>query len=88
MFRYLGQVLLLKVLPNGRLVKYDGTGRSRLHRCPFLEDQTTLLKLLEGGKIKPVIAKTFPILQAVLANASLESRHVIGHIVLVALELL
>ena len=46
------------------------------------------LKLLEQGKIKPIIAKKFPILEAAKANELLESGQVIGNIVLLASELL
>jgi hypothetical protein len=55
---------------------------------PFLEDWAALFRLLEEGKIKPVIAKKFPILEAAQANALLESGQVIGNVVLVAPELL
>jgi NADPH:quinone reductase-like Zn-dependent oxidoreductase len=44
--------------------------------------------LLEEGKIDPVIAARFPILDANKANALLESGQVIGNIVLVAPEFL
>jgi NADPH:quinone reductase-like Zn-dependent oxidoreductase len=45
------------------------------------------LKLLEDGKIKPIIAARFPILEAVKANELLESGRVIGNVVLLAPEL-
>ena len=86
--RFLGQVILFNLLPNGRSAKYYGTGSSRLNRRPFLEDWATLFKLLEEGKIKPVITKKFPILEAAQANRLLESGQVIGNIVLLAPELL
>ena len=88
MFRFLGQVVLFNLLPNGRSAKYYGTGASRFNRRPFLEDWTTLFKLLEEGKIKPVITKMFPILEAAQANEFLESGQVVGNIVLEAPELL
>jgi NADPH:quinone reductase-like Zn-dependent oxidoreductase len=88
MLRFLGQVILFYLLPNGRSAKYYGTGSSRLNRRPFLDDWATLFKLLEEGKIKPVIMKTFPILEAARANELLESGRVIGNIVLVAPDLL
>jgi len=86
--RFLGRVILFNLLPNGRSAKYYGTGSSRLKRRPFLEDWATLFKLLEEGKIKPVIMKKFPILEAAQANGLLESGQVIGNIVLLAPELL
>jgi NADPH:quinone reductase-like Zn-dependent oxidoreductase len=53
-----------------------------------MEDWATLFKLLEEGKIKPVIMKKFPVLEAAQANALLESGQVVGNLVLLALELL
>jgi NADPH:quinone reductase-like Zn-dependent oxidoreductase len=88
MFRFLGQVILFNLWPNGRSAKYYGTGISRLNRRPFLEDWAVLFKLLEEGKIKPIIAKKFPILEAAQANRLLESGQVIGNVVLLASELL
>jgi len=88
MLRFLRQVVLFNLSPNGRSAKYYGTGSSRLNRRPFVEDWATLFKLLEEGKIKPVIMKKFPILEAAQANELLESGQVIGNIVLLAPELL
>ncbi len=87
-FRFLGQVLLFKMWPNGKSATYYSTGKSRLNRRPFLEDWATLFKLLEEGRIKPIIVKRFPILEAARANELLESGTVIGNIVLLAPELL
>jgi NADPH:quinone reductase-like Zn-dependent oxidoreductase len=83
-FHLLGQVILFNLLPNGKSARVYGTGASRLNRRPFLEDWATLFKLLEEGKIKPVIAKRFHLLEASQANALLESGQVIGSIVLIA----
>jgi len=47
-----------------------------------------LFNLLAEGKIKPIIAKRFPILEAAQANALLESGQVTGSVVLLAPELL
>ena len=88
MLYLLGQVILFNVLPNGKSATYYGTGISRFNRRPFLEDWATLFRLLEEGKIKPVIMKKFPILEAAKANALLESGEVIGNVVLLAPELL
>lgn len=87
MVHLLGQVIMFNVLPNGRSVKLYSTGVSRFNRRPFLEDWLTLFKLLEEGKIAPVIMKKFPILEAAKANKLLESGKVIGNIVLLAPEL-
>jgi len=78
---------VLNVLPNGKTVKLYGNS-SRIYRRPFLEDWATLFKLLEEGKINPIIAGKFPILEAAKANELLESGQVIGNIVLLAPELL
>ena len=88
MFRFLGQIILLNVLPNGRSAKFYGTGISRLNRRPFLEDWATLFELLEEGKIKPIIAARYPILEAAKANELLESGNVTGNVVLLAPELM
>ena len=55
---------------------------------PFLEDWAVLFKLLEDGKIDPVIDRRYPILDAAQANARLESGQVVGNVVVLAPELL
>jgi NADPH:quinone reductase-like Zn-dependent oxidoreductase len=85
---YLGQVILLHILPNGRSAKYYGTGLSRLNRRPFMEDWARLFELLGEGKIKPIIAAKYPILEAAQANELLERGEVTGNIVLLSPELL
>jgi NADPH:quinone reductase-like Zn-dependent oxidoreductase len=88
MFKLLGQVLLFNLLPNGKSAKYYGTGASRFNQRPFLEDWAKLFKLLEDGKIQPIIMKKYPILEAAQANALLESGQVVGNVALLAPELL
>jgi NADPH:quinone reductase-like Zn-dependent oxidoreductase len=85
--KLLGQTVLYNLLPNGKSAAVYGTGISRFNRRPFLEDWDTLFKLLEEGRIDPVIAARFPILEAAKANELLESGQVIGNIVLLAPEL-
>ena len=82
----LAKFALFNLLPNGRAIKGYGTHRGDINL--FKEDWTKLFKLLEEGKIKPIIAKKFPILEAAKANELLESGQVIGNIVLLAPELL
>ncbi|MGB3712863.1 MAG: hypothetical protein WA996_00375 [Candidatus Promineifilaceae bacterium] len=53
----------------------------------FKEDWTTLFRLLEEGKIEPIIAAMFPILKATKTNEFLQRGKVIGSIVLTAQEL-
>ena len=88
MTRMLGGLLLFNLLPDGRSARVYSTGISRLNRRIFTEDWASLFKLLEAGKIKPVIAARFPILEAKKANELLESGGVVGNIVLLAPELL
>jgi len=78
--------ILYNLLPNGKAIK--GYGTHRVDHRLLMEDWAKLFKLLEEGKIKPIIAKKFPILEAAQANALLESGQVIGNIVLLAPELL
>jgi NADPH:quinone reductase-like Zn-dependent oxidoreductase len=83
---FMAEFILYNVLPNGKAIKGYGT-----HRVDFgllKEDWAELFKLLEEGKIRPIIAKKFPILEAAKANELLESGQVIGNIVLLAPELL
>lgn len=86
MFRLLTRVLICRLLPNGKSATYYGTGASRFNRRPFLEDWAALFKLLEEGKIKPVIMRKFTLLEAAQANALLESGQVVGNLVLLAQE--
>jgi NADPH:quinone reductase-like Zn-dependent oxidoreductase len=88
MLKFLGQVILFNLLPNGKSAVPYSTGLSGMDWRPFLEDWTKLFKMLEDGLINPVIAARFPILEAGKANALLESGKVVGNIVLLAPELL
>jgi NADPH:quinone reductase-like Zn-dependent oxidoreductase len=89
LFRILGTFAAANLLPNGKSFKLYGTSFYFMgDKRPFLEDWATLFKLLEEGKIKPVIAKKFPILEAVQANELLESGQMTGNVVLTAPELL
>ncbi|MGE5777404.1 MAG: medium chain dehydrogenase/reductase family protein [Chloroflexota bacterium] len=88
LLKFLGQIVLFSLLPDGKSASTYSTGISRLDRRPFLEDWATLFQLLEEGKIDPVIAARFPILEAAKANALLEGGGVVGNIVLLAPELL
>jgi NADPH:quinone reductase-like Zn-dependent oxidoreductase len=53
-----------------------------------MEDLVELFKLLEDGKIKPVISHRLPLLEAVKANQLLENGKVAGNIIMLAPELL
>jgi NADPH:quinone reductase-like Zn-dependent oxidoreductase len=88
LLRLLGQAILFNLLPNGKSFKIYGTTVSRFNWRPFLDDWAALFKLLEDGRIKPIVARRFPILEAARANELLESGTVVGNLVLVAPELL
>lgn len=89
LLRALSTILLLNLLPNGRTAKpYGASGFLLFNRNPFLEDWAVLFRLLQEGKIRPVISGKFPLLEAARANALLESGQVIGNLVLVAPDLL
>ncbi len=75
---------LYNLLPNGKSVKGYGTHRGEADQ--FLEDWTTLFRLLAEGQIQPVIQARFPLTQARQANELLESGQVTGNLVLVAHE--
>ncbi len=88
LLRARAQIFVLKLLPNGKRVKpYRASGFLLFNRKPFLEDWAVLSRLLQEGKIRPVISGQFPLLEAARANVLLESRQVIGNLVLVADEL-
>ena len=85
--RMLAEVAWRSLIPDGRRIAVYGTGLSNFDRHPFVEDWAALFGLLGEGKIAPVIAAWFPILEAARANALLESGQVTGNIVLLAPEL-
>lgn len=85
----LAKLVAYNLLPNGISMKLYGTSQYALFdRKPYLDDLATLFRLLEEGKISPVIHQKFPILEAAKANEMLEDGDVIGNVVLLAPELL
>jgi NADPH:quinone reductase-like Zn-dependent oxidoreductase len=74
------------LLPNGKTIK--GYGTHRLGTDLFKVDWTHLFQLLREGKIDPIIAAKYPILEAREAYELLESGKVIGNVVLETPELL
>jgi NADPH:quinone reductase-like Zn-dependent oxidoreductase len=82
----LAKFVLFSLLPNGRAVK--GFGTHRVERRLLMEDWRVLFQLLQEGKIRPIIASKFPLLEAARANELLESGQVTGNVVLLAPELL
>jgi len=82
-------MLRVNLLPNGKSFKLYGTSQYSLSsRQPLLDDWGARFGLLGEGKIKPVIERKFPLLEAAQANALLESGEVIGNVVLVSPDLL
>lgn len=89
LFRVLGTMLKVNLLPTGKTIKLYGTSTYFIgDKKPYLDDWATLFKLLQENQIKPVIEKKFPILEAAQANRLLESGQVTGNLVLLAPELL
>jgi NADPH:quinone reductase-like Zn-dependent oxidoreductase len=89
LFQVLGTYGAVNLLPNGKSCKLYGTSFYSFGQTKtFLEDWAVLFKLLEEGKIKPIIEKKFSILEAARANTLLESGQVIGNVVLVRSEYL
>lgn len=87
LLRMLSTFARINLLPNGKSYKLYGTSSYFLgSRKPFLDDWAALFKLLADGKIKPIIAETFSILEAAQANRLLESGSVVGNVVLVSPE--
>lgn len=76
------KLLLYNLLPNGKRIKGYGTHRGQTEQ--FRDDWATLFQMLEEGRIKPVIAAEYPLLEAARANELLESGRVTGNIVLLA----
>ena len=86
LLRLVAKLTWFNLLPNGKSIK--GYGTHRIDQRLLTEDWSALFALLEGRKIRPIIAAKFPILEAAKANALLESGQVIGNVVLVSPELL
>ncbi len=66
-----------------RVVPYSIQWLKRLRPAWFRQDLTTLLDLLQKGKIRPIIARRFPLGEARLAHELLGKGGVTGKIVLV-----
>ena len=81
-----GKLLFHNLLPNGKRIK--GYGTHRLGVETFKPDWNVLFDLLAKGEIRPIIAATFPILEAPQAYELLGSGRVVGNVVLLAPELM
>lgn len=80
--RLAAKLIGYNVMPNGKSIK--GYGTHRIGPESMNEDWATLFRLLEAGQIRPIIERTFPLLEAAEANRLLESGQVVGNLVLVA----
>jgi len=67
-----------------RIIPYSIQTMKRLRPARFRLDLATLLDLLRQGKIRPIIARRFPLVEARRAQELLEQGGVIGKVVLVA----
>lgn len=81
---------LLRVnLFSGKKAEFYGITALYLRdKKPFMDDLPKLFQLLEEGRIKPLITKRLPLLDAKVANELLESGNVTGNVVLLSPELL
>jgi NADPH:quinone reductase-like Zn-dependent oxidoreductase len=85
----LGKLLRVNLLSKGKSAAFYGiTALYKRDRKPFMEDLPKLFKLLEEGRIKPIITEKFALLEARKANELLESGQVAGNIALLTPELL
>ena len=83
------KLAFVNLLPNGKSASFYGISVLYMRdRRPFMSDLPVLLKLLEEGRIHPIIAAKFPLLEAKRANELLESGSVAGNLVLMAPELM
>jgi NADPH:quinone reductase-like Zn-dependent oxidoreductase len=80
------KLLFYNLLPNGKRIKGYGTHREGIET--FKEDWSALFGLLANGRIEPLVARRFALLDAVNAYESLQSGGVVGNLVLLAPELL
>ena len=83
---FLAEFMWLNLVPDGKAIKGYGTHRVDLKLLK--EDWCQLFILLAEGKIKPIIAAEYPILEAARANDCLAGGTVVGNVVLLAPELL
>lgn len=83
MMSYFGLMARAALAPGKSASIYNIGPLKESHPDWFREDLTELFKLLELGKIKPVISQTLPLTKAAQAHQILERRGVKGKLVLV-----
>ena len=74
---------LLRWMPGGRAVRwFEVYPVNQSHADWYQQDLSDLIRLLADGAIKPIIAARLPLAEAARAHEMLESRKIIGKIVL------
>jgi NADPH2:quinone reductase len=74
LLRDLGKLLRVNLLSMGNSIGFYGiTALYKRDKRPFMEDLPKLFKLLEEGRIKPIVTEKFALLEARKANELLES---------------
>ena len=82
------KLVLASLTSRGKAFALFGlTGFYKMNNRPYMEDLAILFTLVEEGKLKPIVMRCFPLLQAASANELQESGNVIGNLVLLAPEL-
>ncbi len=77
------KIILLNALPNSKKAEFYGiSGIYKKDKSTILTDLKKLLSLLKEKKIKPIINSRMPLLEASKANRILETKSVLGKIVL------
>ncbi|MAT41552.1 MAG: oxidoreductase [Anaerolineaceae bacterium] len=74
--------IFYNILPNGKKTTFYAINAKKQIQ-QFREDLTSLIQLLNEGKIDPVIGATYPLEQAAAANQAMENGDHIGKIVLI-----
>ncbi len=80
------ELITCNLLPNGKTIKGYGTHREGVDT--FKYDWSALFELLADGRIEPVVARRFALLDAVKAYELLQTGKVTGNLVLLDPELL
>jgi NADPH:quinone reductase-like Zn-dependent oxidoreductase len=87
--RDLGKFLRVNLLSKRQSAAFYGiTALYKRDKKPFMTDLPLLFKLLEEGKIKPIVTEKFALLEARKANELLENGQIIGNIALLTPELM
>jgi len=80
---FLGGIVLPKLRADGRrTVFYNAWSLEKKHPSAYREDLATVLELLAGGRIEPLLATTVPLAEAARAQQRLQDSQVTGTLVL------